>query len=935
MRKFLLPWRKAFILFAFLSGILPGISKAFQATGNGDTLSQNPVEIPRRYLPVNVPVLFGEQSRIRLVQSVGYLDGKRLESSPVTSLSNAFAGHLAGLNSIQSNGAPRYDIPGLQLRGKSPLIIIDGIPRYNEVYNELSLNPEQIESVTLLKDGLSTVMLGNRAMNGVLMITTRKKSVTTGSNVSLTVQRGVQTPIGMRKALSSFDYASLYNEARVNSGLAPVYSQEQLTAYRNGTDPFLYPNVDWNKTVLRDNAPQSRYTLNASGNYTNVRYFLSLDYQNQKGLFREDAANSYGTNLDYTRYIFRSNIEINVNKSLTANLYLIGNIQDYIQPGVGYQSIFTSLGSTPSNATPVRTFMGSFAGTRQYSKNPFAEAVGTGYLKNNLQGLGVNVGLTQKTDKIIKGSFVKAVLSYSPSYEQQINRSKNYNAYYYPVTGDTSNVLRVNAISEQPNSSTIEARSQQTYVEVSTGVERHWNKNDLNALILASHNSNQFNNDLSEIYQNVAARFSYGFDKRFNVELAGAYSSNNRFAPGKKAGFYPGAGASWNVDQEDFLKDNAFFDELKLRVSYAKVGHADPGYYAWQQTYAGGSAYMFGTGATSTGSIAQGAIANPDRVTEKAKKANIGVDLAFSKQRGWLSIDYFNSSEYDLLQLRGDSSALFGNTYPLENIGKNRYSGIELNAGWAATAGKLRYSISGNLSTVASKVIFNDEPQQEFSNLQRTGLPVSQIRGYVSEGFYGTGNLNAASIEGFTPSEGDVRYRDLNGDGVVNALDQTIIGNDKPLLYFGADLHLQYAGFDLTVLFQGIQNRDILTSGNYQFPFSDNGRGQAYDYHLNRYTPGTAATATLPRVTIQNEVNNYLTSSLYVRNGGFIRLKNLELGYSLPAKILAAARIKGLRLFVNAQNLATFSKYKDSDPENYTGLYPLQRVLNGGLSVKF
>ncbi|MEJ7780271.1 MAG: SusC/RagA family TonB-linked outer membrane protein [Daejeonella sp.] len=935
MRKLLLPLYNIIVLCAFSSLILFGCSFDAKAQDSLriDTAIKRENDVRQIFQPVKLNVLYGDQTRDKLVQSIGYLDGKRLESSPVSLLSNAFAGHLAGLNASQSNGAPRYDNTELSLRGRRPLIIIDGVPRYNEVYNELSLNPEQIESVTLLKDGLSTVMLGNRSMDGVLMITTRKQSVNPGSFVSFTAQGGVQNAIGMRKALSAFDYASLYNEARINSGLPAVYTQAQLDGYKNGTDPFLYPNVDWQSTILRGNAPQMRYTLNAGGNYTNVKYFLSLDYQNQAGLFKEDPANSYGTNVNFSRYIFRSNIELNIDKNLTANLNLVGNIQDFIQPGVGFQSVFSSLLGTPSNATPVNNFRGTFGGTREYPNNPYAETVGSGYLKNNLQAAAVNVSLKQKLDKLVSGSWIKALLSYSPSYEQRINRSKNYNAFNYPVTGDTTNFLRVSTISEQPNSTTIQARFQQTYLEFSGGLERSWNNNDFSAIILASYDNGQFNNTLNQVYQGVSTRINYSLDNRFNLELAAAYSANNRFAPGKQADFYPGAGVSWNLHNENFLKENKFLNELKLRTSYAKVGNADPGYYLWRQTYSNGSAYIFGTGATSTASISQGAIANPDRVTEKARKFNLGMDLSFSNQRGWLSADYFNSSQYDMLQSRGNASALFGNTYPLENIGKSRYSGVELNAGWASNAGKLRYSLSGNISSVSSRVLFNDEPAQPFGYLERTGNPVNQIRGYVAEGLYSSSNLTSPSLEGFQPSAGDVRYKDLNGDGKITVLDQTIIGNDKPLVYFGANLGLQFEGFDMNVLFQGVQNRDILTTGNYQFPFNDNGRGQAYAYNLNRYTASNTS-ATLPRVTIQNEVNNYLTSSLYVQDASYIRLKNFEIGYTFNNNILPSSVIKGLRLFVNGQNLATFSKYKDSDPEDYTGQYPLQRIINGGLSLK-
>ncbi|QKJ28780.1 SusC/RagA family TonB-linked outer membrane protein [Mucilaginibacter mali] len=902
-------------------------------------------------IPQNIPILFGQQDRSRLVQSVSYLNGKRLESAPVSLLSNSFGGQLAGLYAQQSNGAPRFDNPTLSLRGRNPLVVIDGVPMYNLVsltasnvtsgitnqslFDVLSINPEQVESVVLLKDALSTAMLGNQAMDGVLLITTRKGLPEKTSGVTFTAQAGVQTPIGMRKPLSAFDYASLYNEAAINSGGAAVFSPAQLDAYRNGTDPNLYPNVNWQDAVLKKNAPMQRYNLSAGGTFTNMKYFLSLDYLAQGGLLKEDPNTAYGTNVDYKRYVLRSNIDINLDKHLSASFNLLGNIQDYYQPGVGYASVFSSILNTPANATPIYTPVGgTYAGTRQYPTNPYAQAVSTGYLKNNLQAASANISIKRMMDDVVKGLYVKALLSYTPSYEQQIDRSKNYNAYYYPVTADTTQHIKVNTISDQSNVASVIERFQQTYTELSMGYDHAFGNDKLSALLMGRYDNTQGDNTLNQVYKGFSGRVNYSFNNRFNVEAAGAYNGNNRFAPGNQYGFYPSVGASWNIHNEDFFKSINFLSELKVRATYGKVGNANPGYYTYLQAYSGGSAYFFGTGATSSSSFFQGDLVNPNRVAEKANKLDLGFDLAYSQNRGWLNFDYYNNKQYDLLQIRGGNTAVLGQVYPLENIGKNKYYGFEINTGWSDKIGKLLYSVSGNLSTVSSKIIYNDEPAQAYPYMAKTGTPINAIRGYVADGFFTAGNLTGATMSGFTPSAGDVRYKDLNGDGIINQYDQTVIGNNKPLVFYGLGLNLQYNGLDLGILFQGVANRDIMLSGNYEYPFTNNGLGQAFDYNLNRYTPATAATATLPRVTLGTDINNYVPSSLFVRNASYVRLKNFELGFSFSNRLLSAAKIKRVRLFVRGENLLTWSKYKESDPEDYTGLYPIQRVINGGLSVK-
>lgn len=885
------------------------------------------------FIPARVPVLYGGQSRERLVQSIGYLAGKQLETSPATNLGNALTGQLAGLYTSQSTGAPRFDRPDLSLRGRSPLIVVDGIPRYNLVnnghnlYDILSVNPEQIESVTLLKDALSAVMLGNRAMDGILMITTRKNGIGSTPTIDVTVESGIQTPIGMRKSLSAYDYATLYNEAAANSGFAPRFTQEQLDGYSSGSNPLLFPDVDYREAIMKKNAQSQRYNVSAGGNYANVKYFVSLDYQHQQGLLREPADSVEQTNVDFKRFLVRSNIGLRLDKRLTADFNLMANIQDFYQPGVGYEAVFNSLLTTPNNAAPIYNTNGTFGGSQIYPSNPYAMSVASGHLQDNLQAAGADVILKRNMDDLIKGTWLKATLSYNPYYDLQNDRSRGFNAY------DAGNGLRVNTISDRLNGSNVTQRFQQTYLELSTGIDRSWGKHMLTGLLLGSYENTQNNNQINQTYQNLAGNIAYTFDERINLEAGASYASNNRFAPGEKANFFPAGGISWNLHNESFFK-NKFFNEFKLRATYGVVGNANPGYYIFRDLYVDGPAYFFGN-ATSTASVYEDVLPNYGRTVEKSGKLDLGLDMRYSRNRGWLLFDYYNNRQFDLLQVRGADPAILGQTYPAENIGKNRYYGFEATTGWADKIGKLNYSISGNISTVASEIIYNDEPAMQYDYMKSTGKPVNQIRGYVFEGLFNADNLGAPTIAGFTPSPGDARYRDLNSDGIINQYDQTVIGNDKPLIYYGGNLSLQYKGFDLSVLVQGVANRDILVTGNYEFPFnSSNATGQAWEYNLNRYTPATSTTATLPRVTLGVDNNNYITSSLFVRRANYLRLRNAEIGFSFSPGLLSRVRIKRLRVFVNGQNLATWSSYKESDPENYTGQYPIARIINGGLSVK-
>lgn len=919
-----------FYFLCFLSGVFITINGFAQDTIQRISTRKWTKSDSLALSPEKYPVLYGEQSRDNLIQSLSYLNGKELERLPTPILSSAFSGQLAGLYTAQTSGAPRFDGADVNLRGRNPLLLIDGIPR-----SILSLNPEQVESVTVLKDALSTAMLGMRGMNGAILITTRKSSQTKQPQLSLTAQTGVQSPLGLRKGLSSYDYATLYNEALINDGRQSLYTQADLDAYKNGTDPFGHPDVDWYNLLLKKTAPYSRYTFTASASYNAVSYFVSLDYLNQQGLFRESPNNTYATNATNKRYTFRSNINIKINDKVSAFLNILGSIQDAAQPGSTTGTIFTNLLNTPNNAYPALNFNGTYGGNQSYGNNLLAQLQGTGYLKNNLQNGFVDIGLKRDLSSLLPGLWGKAMLSYNPSYEQQINRTKQFGTFQYPTTGDTANYQRFGLATEQTNTSSVIARSQQTYSEASLGYNHQKDRHRVDALLLLNYDSYQTANQLSETYKGIAARASYHYNNKYGVEMAAAYNGNNSFVKGSQYGFFPAAGISWNLQNETFFKEHIHFLNLfKLRATYGKVGSANPGYYVFQQNYVGATGYVFGTTATSRAGIQQGDLANGTRTWEKAAKLNIGADLGFSRNRGWLSVDYYRNRQYDLLQQRGSNTALLGQSYPDENIGINKYYGVEMSSGWKDKIRSLSYYITGNFSTRSGRIIYSDEVAQPYTWLQRTSGPINQMRGLVANGFFTT-NLTGPTTEGYKPVPGDIKYKDLNGDGVINHLDETVIGNKAPLLFFGASLGVQFKGFDATLLLQGVENRDILLTGNDQWEFQNGGKGQVYVQHLTRWTPQTAATATYPRLTIGTNINNHRTSSFWVRSGDFIRLKNAEIGYSVTNKLLSRIKLQSLRLFFNGLNLYTISSFKESDPETYDGGYPLQRVLNGGITIKF
>nr|WP_294897988.1 SusC/RagA family TonB-linked outer membrane protein [uncultured Pedobacter sp.] len=916
-------------------------SQAFSSIAlSRDTLVRKPDSSVSKnnYLNDKVPVLYGEQSKGKLIQSVGVVNGATLEKLPVAILQNSFAGQLAGLYASQSSGLPGSDASTLTLRGHTPLILIDGVPR-----DISSINPEQVESVTILKDALSTAMLGIRGMNGAILITTRKKAEHAGTQFSFTAQAGLQTPIKLPKTLSSYNYAKLYNEALVNDGQLPIYTQADLDAYQNGTDPLGHPNINWYNTILKKNTDFNRYTLNAAGDYSSIKYFVSLDKLAQDGLLKENEANAYKTNSNYNRYTIRTNLDIKLDKNTSASLNILGSVEDFREPGngstygTGIPDIFGSLVSTPNNAYPVLNPDGSFAGNLNYRNNIYAQSTGSGYRQNNERNAFIDLGLKRNLDNLVSGLWAKASMSFNTFLSQYLNRQKQSEIYGYskdPLTGDDIYNVLVEKTA-QANGDAVGPRQQQTYAELSLGYDHNWKRHGISFLLLGSRDSYQYGAQLDEFYQNIASRLSYSFNDRYLVEFAGSYSGNNRYKPGQQYGFFPSVGIAWNVHNENFFKNNFdFINRFKIRASFGTVGNSNPGYYTYIQNYVTNPGYMFSTGAAAVPGIANGPLANPYRTWEKSDKFNIGADIAFSKNRASINLDYFKNREYDLLQVPGHNSALLGTDFPEQNIGINQYHGIELNAGWKDRIGKVNYYVSGNLSTIDSKVIFGDEVTYDYPWQQHTGTRVDQQFGYIAEGFYDASNVPVVT-QGYQPIPGDIRYKDLNQDGLINSLDQTAIGSKGPLTFYGASLGFQFKGFDFSALFQGVVNRDILTTGRSVWAFQNDGKGQAFEHNLNRWTPETATTATYPRLSIGTNSWNERTSTFWLKSGDYMRLKNMELGYTFTQGFLTRVKMQSLRLFVNGVNLFTISDFKNNDPESFNGGYPIQRVINGGISVKF
>ncbi|WP_316812168.1 SusC/RagA family TonB-linked outer membrane protein [Pedobacter heparinus] len=884
----------------------------------------------RDSLPLTeIPLLFNIKTKASLnIASVQSISGQDLAKTPGNLLKGILAGRLAGLYINQSNGKPGTDGYSISLRGQNPMTVIDGVPQ-----NMSFLSFNEIDSVTVLKDALATAMYGPQASNGVLLITTRKGEPGK-QKISVTAQSSLQRPLKFLKGLGAYDYARLYNEALVNDNIAPAYTQGDLDAYRNHTDPYGHPDVNWQDEAFDKSTRIDQLSVNLSGGNQMARYFVAAEHLSQGGIFNTDPdKNSYQTNTGFSSYTVRSNVDINLDARTNVGLNVMGRTFETNEPGTTANTIISNAFNTPNNAYPIFNPDGSLGGNQQFQNNIYGQMNQSGYRKGYERNMLADLYLKRNFDDVLAGLWAKALISFSGTLTQNILRNKSFATYLMNAAG--TGYTKYSNDGTQNNSSSVDNQWRQGYAEFDLGYSRNFGKNKVDALVLYSQNNNRMNSDLPLIYKGLSGRLAYNYDERYLAELTFGYNGANRYPEGFRYRLFPAAGLGWNIHEEEFMKPLTWLNRLKLFGSYGKTGNNRNGYYSFNQYFFDGDKVFFGTTPTSFITMDELVLSNPDLDYEKANKLNVGIEGALLKDRLSFRLEYYKNGYYDLLRTRGKSSTLIGNSYPEENIGKSRYTGLEMNLGWKQDIGSFSYAISNNLTIAKSKYVDIDEVYQRYDWMKRTGGMVGQAFGYTATGFFQTASdlQTGAAIEGYTPQLGDIMYKDFDGDGVITKFDEAPIGNTKPLLFFGTTLTASYKGFDLSALVQGAFNRNIVLTGDTEWEFQNGGFGQAYQQHLDRWIPG-ATNASYPRLTAGTNPNNHVaSSSFWYHNGNYGRLKYTELGYTFASGWIKKLHLQSVRLFVSGTNLITISAYDRVDPEVNGGVYPIQRAFSGGLTI--
>lgn len=932
--------------------------------------------------PETLDLVYGTTDKKSYLGSAATIYTDQMTTTLSSNIAASFAGRLPGLYVNQTRGMrsnmvdnnyeedifvgnrPRLNIGGygdnsefeINSRSLGPVVIIDGVQR--DFY---SLDPENIQSVSIQKDALSTMSLGMRSSRSVLIITT-KKPVNEGFQISFTGKYGIQKPMKMLKPLASDQYSYLLNEALQNDGKEAIYSYNDYMLFKNQTSPYTHPNTDWYDAVLKDHSSIQSYSLNATGGGKVAQYNVSLGYLEEDGLFRSSKTDNYETNKRYQRYLITSRVNVDVTEDFKIDVSLMGRIEDGNQPGSTTSSILSGIFETPNLAAPVYNPNGSFGGNVSYDNNLVSRTINSGYIKDNRRDGMAAITMDYDFSKFVKGLSATVrgnITTQSISALERTKRSLVYQYFPSPNQGGSGYYEYFGKLENQSNKFRSVGNYQQMYGQVAINYTTTINKHTIGGNIFGDIREEVLNYDLPKRPANLNANAKYNYDMKYFAEASFSRSYFNRYRPGKRWGSFFALGAGWDISKENFLADMKWLNLFKIRAVYGNTGNGvdNSGYYDWRQAYMGdGNKYPVGYGRSDAGTVIEidNKLANWNLSWEKAHKINIGTDISVLNNRIQFSADFYRDKYYDLLQERGKSIELIGLNYPNENIGENLVSGAELSITYQDNIADFNYYISANWSRQKTEVKFMDEQYVKNNFNRRTGRPIGVWMGYVADGFFQSEEeiANTPVLPNYTIKPGDIKYKDLDNNGVIDQYDQAPIGNDKPLSYFGFDFGFEYRGFEVSALVQGVYNRDIYldaAGAAYIQPFfSKNGSySQAYENIMGRWTPETAETATFPRLVAGQNIgfglNTYNTnpgltrSSFWVRSGNYIRLKNVSIAYTLPDSFsrnyLGGLRIK---IFVNGQNLLTKSSYQDLDPEvlDFTN-YPNLRGFNTGINIKF
>lgn len=908
-----------------------------------------------------VVIGYGAQKKATVTGALTVADTKIISTSSQPSLSNALGGVMPGVITRQSNGEPGYDGATILIRGlgtwgnASPLVLVDGVERDINL-----INNEEIASFSVLKDASATAVYGMRGANGVILINTKKGTVGR-PKVTFRTEHTCLTGLRFPQYVEAYEFANLMNEACETGGVAIPWSDEEIEKFRDGSDPYNYPNNNWTDLVLKKNSYQTMNNLSVSGGNETVRYYTSIGFTSQSGLFKEDPSYSYRTNSLSQRYNFRANVDVNITKDLSLYLGLGEIVENRTYPGTSSWQIFHSLKYCSPLSFPIKNPDGSFGGGNSSYEwtSPYVWVTNSGFSKqfrSTTQGTG---GLKWDLGRLVtEGLQIEANFAYDHWYFNEVTRNKTVEVKKYLGTDTITGEDKYNIISEeQPMGYRVAFNSSNRaiYWDARINYNRNFGKHGVGAMLMFNQRDYQdltvgdSKANLNYRRQGFSGRFNYNYDETYLVEFNFGYNGSENFAPGHRYGFFPAVSAGWVPTNNDFWNID-WINHLKIRGSFGIVGNDANGAsrFFYMSSVNTSEGFPYGEAQTWIGGLTEGQLGSPNATWEKSHKTDVGLDIEMFDRKLKISADYFYEyRDQILLQRRTipQVMGLQGATTPWANIGIMKNQGMDGQIEFTnTTSGGFFYSIRGNITFARNKVIDDDSARALYDYQNSRGFPAGRSLGYIALGlFQSQEEIDESPVQELgSYGVGDIKYKDVNEDGVINAYDRVWLGYGRnPEIMYGIGATFAYKGFDLTLNFTGAGHTSIFIVEASMWPFSLDypGYNILREYYDNRFVPGRDnQNAKYPVVHNGRSANNFTVNSLYQRNGSYLKLKTAELGYNFPTKMLEKAKISQLRLFLNGNNLFCIDGVKIVDPEsdNYENSgYPSQRALTFGVQIGF
>ena len=921
------------------------------------------MESDNQLLSEVVVVGAGTQKKVSVTGSITSVKGLELKA-PSSSLTTSFAGKLAGVISMTSTGEPgaasEFYIRGVSTFGgrATPLILLDDVEISTADLNNIPA--ETIESFSILKDASATAIYGARGANGVMLITTKTGKENEKTRINVTVENSFNKPMNFPDFVNGATWMEMYNEAQLtrNPGATPKYSQLDIDNTRNQVNPYIYPDVQWKDVIFKNMNMNQRANVNISGGGSKASYYMSLQANHDTGLLDTKKVYSYNNNINNWGYNFQNNISYKITSTTKIDLHMNAQIRNKKGPNYSTSDLFAQmLYCNPINFpvtfpaqpgdTHIRFGNAIWTGS-SVRTNPYAYMLSS-FKEYNENTLNTSLKINQKLDFVTKGLSVQAMVNWKNWASSSYNRT--IEPYYYGIKGGSYNPsnptdyeierLGTSGTDYLKTSDISKASDQTFYLDARVNYDRQFNLHHVTGMLMYMQREYR-SSVLPERNQGFSGRFTYDYGQRYLVELNFGYNGTERLAKKERFEFFPAVSLGWVISNEKFFEPmTKYIDNLKIRGSYGLVGSDETGLSAGAQHFL----YIdqvslnnigFTTGVDMNYTLYGPLVTNYAVVNggwERVKKLDIGIDLELFRQLT-ITADYFNEKRYNILLHREawPESLGYYTAKPWSNKGKVDNWGIELSVNWRKEFTKDLYvDFRGNFTYTENKYVNLDEPVYPYVWKTSTGKPLSRTTGYIAQGLFSSqeeiDNSPTQNL-GSTVKPGDIKYRDVNGDGKIDGSDQVMLSpyGTTPRIQYGLGMNVTYKKFDFGVFFNGSAKRTIMISGISPFGQSDYNVMQFIaDDYWSESNPNPNAKYPRLGLTSSQTANNTVASTYWMRNGNFIRFKTLELGY----------KFKYGRVYLNGDNIAVFSPFKLWDPELSWNAYPLQRTFNIGVQLNF